>query len=212
MPITELALLRLSSNVTIDDVRAKLAHAKKVMQDYTGRTFYYFQQTEDPTYIYIIGEWDSLDQHMNHFIPTKENQAVLVGLEDMLSVEWLLHFDASHAELPLPKTEAEKAKAKAGELVISIVRHSVRAAAKDAFEQTFEANKHYVQDYLTEGMMGGGWRVDKKDGKEEWVLICPYTSVQQHLDFAQTPEFEKYVRIREHIDGAEIKHAKLLDI
>jgi hypothetical protein len=50
MPITELALLHLTPGTTIDDaaLRSNLSHAKTVLQNYTGRTFYYMQQTEDP--------------------------------------------------------------------------------------------------------------------------------------------------------------------
>jgi quinol monooxygenase YgiN len=214
MPITEIALLHLSPDVSSEnaDLRKKLAYAKKVMQDFTGRTFHYLQQCEDPSYIYIIGEWDSLKQHMTEFIPSEGNQALLLSLKDMLSVEWLLHIDARHADLPLPRTDALKIKAHHGELVISIVRHFVKGGAKEEFRQTFESKKHYLQDYLTEGTMGGGWRVDKEDEKDEWVLLCPFTSVQQHLQFADTDGFQKYGQIREHIDGAEIKHAKFLDI
>ena len=104
MAITEIALLHLSPNVTIldPDLRSALSNAKMIMQRYTNRAFYYFQQVEDPTYIYIFGEWDSLDQHMNQFIPGAENQALLQSLKGLLTVEWLLHIDASHAELPLP--------------------------------------------------------------------------------------------------------------
>jgi heme-degrading monooxygenase HmoA len=214
MTVTELALLRLSPNVTIEDasLRANLLHAKAVMQDYTGRVFYYFQQTEDPTLIYVVGEWDTLDQHMDGFIPSEQNQALLETLKDSVSVEWLLHADVPHAELPLPRSDAERAKALRGESVISIVRHFVKPGAKYTFQQTFESGKQHLQDYLTEGTMGGGWCIDRDDGEEEWVLVCPYASVQQHMDFAETAGFEKYGRIREHIDRAEIKHAKLLDI
>lgn len=214
MPITELALLRLSPNVTIKNaaLRKNLLHAKTVMQDYTGRTFYYYQQTEDPTLIYVVGEWDSLDQHMNGFIPSEQNQGLLESLKDSLSVEWLVHADVPHAELPLPKSEAERAETLRGERVISIVRHFVKPGSKNAFQQTFEDHKRYLQDYLTEGKTAGGWRVDSKDGEEEWVSLSPYASVQQHLDFAKTAGFEKYGRIREHMDGAEIKHARLLDV
>jgi quinol monooxygenase YgiN len=214
MAVTEIALLRLSSNDTLDDanLRAKLAHAKAVMQEYTGRVFYYFHQIEDPTLVYIIGEWDTLDQHMEQFIPSERNQAVLESLKDDLLVEWLLHADVPHTDLPLPRTDVGRARALRGELVISIVRHFVKTDAEDSFQHAFEANRHHLQGYLTEGRMGGGWRIDGEKDEHEWVLLCPYTSVQQHMDFLETPGFEKYGQIREHIDGAEIKHAKLLDI
>jgi quinol monooxygenase YgiN len=214
MSVTEIALLHLSPNVSIkdSDLRSRLAYAKKVMQDYTGRSFYYLQQIEDSSNIYIIGEWGSLDQHMKNFIPSEANQALLQALKDDLNVKWLMHIDASHDSLPLPKSDAEKTKALRGELAIGIVRHFVKSAEMSRFQQTFEENKQYLQGFLSEGTLGGGWRIDNEGGKEEWVLLCPWTSVKQHEDFASTAGFEKYGQIRAHIDGAEIKHAKLLDI
>ncbi|KAF1841119.1 uncharacterized protein K460DRAFT_198817 [Cucurbitaria berberidis CBS 394.84] len=214
MAVTELALLHLSSSLTVenDDLRSKLAHAKNVMQEFTKRTFYYLQQIEDPSYVYIVGEWDSLDQHMHDFIPGKANQAVLESLKDIVSVNWLLHIDAPHAELSMPKTDTEKAKAHSGELVWSIVRHFIKEGEKDGFQQTYGVNKHFLQEYVTEGIIGGGWRVDKDDVKEEFVLICPWTRVEQHSQFAETEGFARYGKIREYITGAEIKHFRLLDL
>jgi heme-degrading monooxygenase HmoA/quinol monooxygenase YgiN len=210
MAITEIALLHLSPNVTIQspDLRLALSNAKTVMQSYTSRTFYYFQQVEDPTYIYIFGEWDSLDQHMNQFIPGAENQALLQTLKDLLTVEWLLHIDASHAELPLPASLPADQK----QVTLSVVRHFIKEGEKNEFQQTFETNKHYLQNYTTQGKLGGGWRVDGTDGKEEWVLLTPWENVEQHYGFAQTEGFTEYGRIRDHINGAEIKHATVLDI
>jgi quinol monooxygenase YgiN len=210
MAITEIALLHLSPHVTIQspDLRSALGNAKTVMENYTGRRFYYFQQVEDPAYIYIFGEWDSLDQHMNQFIPSEENQALLRSLKDLLTVEWLIHIDAPHAELPLPASLPADQES----VTLGVVRHFVKAGEKDEFQQTFETNKHYLQDYLTEGKLGGGWRVDGEDGKDEWVLLTPWKDVEQHYGFAQTEGFTEYSRIRNHIDGAEIKHATVVHI
>jgi heme-degrading monooxygenase HmoA len=214
MTITEIALLLLSSGITLDntDLRSNLSLAKKTMDHFTGYNFYYMQQIEDPAYIYIIGEWDSLDQHMKGFIPGPDNQALLEDLKDLLTVTWLEHIDASHAELPLPKDERRKGQALRGEMVWSIGRHFVKSGEKDAFKETFEENKQYLQEYVTEGRVSGGWRVDKEEGKEEYVLFSPWKSVEQHMGFGKTEGFQKYGRIRKHIDGAEIKHARLLDI
>ncbi|KAH7080612.1 hypothetical protein BKA63DRAFT_247956 [Paraphoma chrysanthemicola] len=214
MSVTEIALLRLSSEASLNDaeLRSKLVHAKTVMQDFTGRSFYYFEQIEDTSKVYIVGEWESLDQHMSSFIPSEANQALLEALKDDLTVEWLLHVDVSHGSLPLPKSESDKAKALRGEAVISVVRHFIKTGEKSNFQQTFEENKQYLQEFLTEGALGGGWRIDKEDGKDEWMLLCPWTNVKQHGDFASNPGFDKYGQIRGYLDGAEIKHAKLLDI
>ena len=210
MTITEIALLHLRPGVTIEDanLRSKLAHAKVVMQDYTERTFYYMQQVEDPALVYIFGEWDSLDQHMNKFIPSAENQELLESLKDLLSVDWLLHINVPHADVPLPTPGTDKRKA----ATYGIGRHFVKNNQRDQFQQTFDAEKHHLQGFVTEGMIGGGWRVDKEDNKEEFTLLTPWTSVEQHYEFAETDGFKEYGRIREHIEGVEIKHARILDI
>lgn len=205
MAITEIAQLRLLPPTTADDasLRSKLAHAKAVMEKYTGRNFLYLQQIEDPSIVYVIGEWDSLDQHMNGFIPAAENQALLESLKDELTVDWLLHLDVAQATLPLLKinTEAD---------VISIGRHFIKSGEKDSFARAFESNKRFLQDYVTEGTIGGGWRVDKEDGKEEFVLFCPWKEMNQHFGFSKTEDFDKYAKIRDNVDGADINHAKLL--
>jgi hypothetical protein len=207
MTITEIALLRMVLGVTTADanLRSNLAHAKEVMQNYTGNTFYYFQQTEDPSYIYVIGEWQSLDQHLDQFIPSAENKLLLDLLKDQLTVEWLLHADVSHSDLSLPKTRAEMNNEHEREAVISLRRYFVKDGQKENFQASFNANKSYLQDFTTGGTVAGGWRIDKEDGKEEWFQICPCISVEQHFEFTKTEGFQKYAH-------AEIKHAKFLDI
>ena len=91
-------------------------------------------------------------------------------------------------------------------------RHFIKDGQRENFQNAFDENQAKLQDYVTEGMIGGGWRVDKEGEKEEWFLMCPWNSVEQHLDFAKTEDFQKYARSEDHLDGADIKHAKLLDI
>ncbi|KAF2654357.1 hypothetical protein K491DRAFT_693887 [Lophiostoma macrostomum CBS 122681] len=212
MTITELALLRLLPPTAVDDasLRQKLANAKSVMEKYTGRKFYFFQQIEEPALLYIVGEWESLEQHMNDFIPSAENQDVLNNLKEELTVEWLIHIDAPHASLPLPTTKIIEGRPVAGSHILSIARLFVSSGDNAKFRETFDANKHHLQYYLTEGGLGHGWRVDKEDAKEEFVLITPWTDVDQHMSFAKTEAFTKYAQIRPFLDGNEIKHAKLL--
>ena len=214
MTLTELALLRLLPSTTADhaSLKAKLANAKAVMEKYTGRTFYILQQIEDPIFLYVIGEWESLKQHMDGFIPSAENQALLEELKNDLTVEWMFHVDAPHAALPLPTLKKSGDGSQAGSHVLSIGRLFIKADDKDKFQETFDTNKHYLQVYLTEGSVGGGWRFDKDDGKEEFAIITPWTDVEQHLSFAKTEDFEKYAQIKPFLDGAEIKHAKLMDL
>ncbi|ORY13538.1 hypothetical protein BCR34DRAFT_265664 [Clohesyomyces aquaticus] len=206
MTITEIALLRLSLNISADDssLRSKLTHAKDVMEGYTGRRFYYLQQVEDPKLLYIIGEWESLDQHMNGFIPSADNQALLECLKDNLSVEWLHHIDAPHSALPLPTADGEPC-------FWSIGRHFIKPGQKEKFKETFENTKQHVQDLVTKGTIGGGWRMETEE-LDEFVLFTPWTDVEQHQAFAKTDGFKEYFKITEYLDHADIKHAKLLEL
>jgi hypothetical protein len=88
MAVTEIALLSVCEGSSIDDagLRSKLTHAKNIMEILASRSFYYFREIEDPSNIYIIGEWDSLEQHMGDSIQGLENQAVLESLKGELGV------------------------------------------------------------------------------------------------------------------------------
>lgn len=214
MTVTEFALLRLSTGVGVQDValRAKLAHAKNVMQAYTRRRFYYFHQIEDPSYIYIIGEWDSLEQHLNHFIPGSENQAVLESLKNDVSVEWLLHINASHADLPLPRTITEREKALCEHSIWSVVRLVIRNDGNNTYQQTQPTSQDCIRDHAIDGKSGGSWRIDKEDNRDELLLLCSCKTVAEDTGAAEIQALEKCSPIQIHINKAELKHLKLLDI
>jgi quinol monooxygenase YgiN len=79
MTISEFALFVLAANVTIDNpsLRTELTHAKSIMQNYTGNSFYFYQQVESPSSVYLFGEWASIDQHVNQFATSPENMAAV---------------------------------------------------------------------------------------------------------------------------------------
>ncbi|KAF2202713.1 hypothetical protein GQ43DRAFT_302885 [Delitschia confertaspora ATCC 74209] len=223
MAVTELALLHIVPPLTASDasLRSKLKHAKTLMESFTGRQFYYLQQIEDPSYIYVLGEWDSVQQHMEGFIPSSDNQGVLESLKGQLEVKWLLHMIAPHSSLPVPRPLPVDRDATAKELkykgkynvspkLWSIERYFIKPGEKQKFEETFEENKHHLQEYVTEGTIGGGWRADAEEGKEEFVLFSPWKSVEAHESFVTTPAHEKYAALRGSLEGVDVRHAELL--
>ncbi|KAF2803564.1 uncharacterized protein BDZ99DRAFT_468104 [Mytilinidion resinicola] len=214
MTLTELALLRLlpPTTSTTPSLLSALSHAKTVMESYTHHHFHMLQQVEDPALIYILGEWDSLAQHMDGFIPSAENQELLKSLDGMVEVVSLVHYDVPLTQLPIPGA------GKGGKGLVSIARHFIKPGQKETFEETFEANKGLLQEYVAPEVCGWGWRVDREkeaDGqgeKEEFVLFSPWESVDAHLRFGKTEAFKRYAGIREWIDGADIKHARVLEL
>jgi len=203
MAVTELALLRLAPNLTLQNpsLLANLRKALKTMASFSCRPFYYLHQVEDPSLIYILGQWESLEQHYNQFIPSKGNQELLEEMKDQISVEWLMHLDVP----------VESVDLKAG--CLSVGRHTVLTEKRDRFLKTFEEKRKYLDEYSTEGTAAGGWKLDKKEGEsEEFVLFAPWKEVQQHMDFAKTDGFKEYGKIREFIEGFDVKHVTVLDL
>lgn len=87
MTVTELAILPITHSLTKEfpalppHLIQKLQTAKSVLEKASGRAFYYFQQVEDTSIIYILGSWESVAAH-REFLPSVENQRLLELLKD----------------------------------------------------------------------------------------------------------------------------------
>ncbi|KAL6245612.1 hypothetical protein RBB50_007611 [Rhinocladiella similis] len=212
MPVTELALLRLRPGTEwpAAELIAHLRKAKSVMESASGFKFCYYRAVEDPDVIFIFGEWPSVEFHMTNFIPSQENQELLELLKDQVTVEWMFHLDIDQTQSPLPWHRR----------VIAVVRHFIADGEKESFQATFQENKHNLEAFIGgSDRVVGGWRIDKGvdpslegELKSEYVLISGWRSVEQHQDFAKTEGFQKYGQIRNHLAGADIKHAVRVDL
>lgn len=211
MPVTELARLSLhpGTEASSPTLLSNLAKAKDVMEEASGFKFRYYHCVEEPNFIFILGAWPSVDFHMQEFIPGQANQELLALLKDQVTVDFMFHLDLDQGVHPLPLSKD----------VIAVVRHFMKEGDKDGFTATFENNKHELESFVrSDRHVVGGWRVDKGydpsvDGEkrtEEFVLFTAWDSVEHHFGFAKTEGFQRYSKIRNHIDGADIKHAKEL--
>jgi len=203
-PVLELASLRLNEGTKVTDeyLLSILRQAKQAMEASSGLgDFLYLQQVEDPAIIYIVGRWPSVAYHYDVFIPSAVNQHILKALADKVSVEWLFHVDVSQNILPFTKAP-----------VTAIVRHFLAPGERPAFDATF-ARYNSPLTNATNSRMEGGWRVDKEEeAKEEWVLFTGWERVEEHTAFGDSEEFKEYAKIKDHLVGAEVKHAVTLHL
>ncbi|ETI27812.1 hypothetical protein G647_00261 [Cladophialophora carrionii CBS 160.54] len=212
MPVTELARLSLQSGTEASSpaLLTNLAKAKEAMKEASGFEFWCYHCVEDPRVIFILGSWPSVEFHMQDFISSQPNQELLALLKDQLTVDWMFHLDIDQVTHPLPLSRD----------MVAIVRHFVKDGDKEAFKSTFEATRYELESFVGKEKVVGGWRIDNgydpsaegENRKEEFVLFTAWDSVEHHDKFANTEGFQKYSQIRNNIDGAEIKHAKLLDV
>lgn len=200
--VVELAKLRLQPDTSLSSVLPKFKHAKEVMEKYSsGHSFYFLQQLEDPSILYIQGAWPSVEFHREQFLPSPENQQVLRELKDDLTVEWMFHIDMDAEKIPIHAH------------TLAVVRHIIKPGEKDAFKQKFEENVPYLSK-VVDGKLAGGWRIDKDNSEEEeWVLFTHWNSREEHAAFGNTEGFMHYGKIRDHLtDGTEVRHAKVIDL
>lgn len=209
MPVTELAIIRLAPGVSIANksFRDKLLRSKEVMENalnLTGRRFVYYQGVEDPQVIYLLGDWQSPEEHWKEFIPSAENQGLLEMLKDDFDIATI---EMYHVDTPIVNVPT-------GTEVMSIGWHRVRAQDKEAFETRFAECKQWLDHYVSQDTKpGGGWRIEKAAGRqeeeeEEWVLFCGWKTVEEHKGFSSTEDFNKYSRIRDFVQEFNVKHGQ----
>ncbi|CRG86966.1 hypothetical protein PISL3812_03979 [Talaromyces islandicus] len=203
MPVTELALLHIkngegiaaASNAAVD---SKLREAMVAQASHANYPAYIFSQVEDASYIYILGGWSSVAAHMDDWIPSSANQEALASLADSVEVVWLQHIDippnASKISIDAP--------------VMAIDRYFIPSTNKSGYEQTFSDTKHHLEEYVAPRSIEGGWRLDStEEGKDEFVLFSAWAAIEDHFKFAESEGFKEFGRIKEFLEGADIKHA-----
>ena len=221
MTVTELAIVPLAQPITKDNpalpesLIQKLKTAKISLESVSGHAFYLFQQIEDPSIVYIVGQWDSVEAY-NKYWSTAENQNSLALLTDDLDTSedrkvtfW--HLDTNIFALDTSSGEKSVFTAPA----ISCNRHFVPIEKKQAFGNKFQEVKGYLEDYTKPFKLVGGWRIEKEAieerDKEEWILFSGFETVDHHMSFVQTGDFPKYRAIVEFVEGFELKHLRAID-
>lgn len=196
-PVTEIALLRLKSNPASASFKALLLDGIKAQAEFSSYPVYLFSQVEDPSVIYLVGGWDSAQQHYEDWIPSATNQGIMERLSGEMEVMGLLHVDGDAVRQRELLAEAP---------VVAVGRYVVSAEKREGFDRVFEGMQHRLENATMPLPIFKGWRVEKEEGKEEFVLFSGWTEMQQHLDFAQSEGFQEYSKIKEYTDSSEVKH------
>jgi hypothetical protein len=160
MPVLELALLSVLTSEPneieqqLEAVKPILHRAKLAIENHSKRpnAFRYLRSMSHPERIYVLGEWDSVEDHVRNFVPGEENQNALKELEDKVRMEWIGHFDVDLEDViqgPLRGGELEEGMA--------IERWYLESDKRDAFDKRWREWKAEKMTQLEEKVIGG-WR------------------------------------------------------
>ncbi|KAL8286009.1 hypothetical protein RB597_002885 [Gaeumannomyces tritici] len=189
MAITELALLRLSGKETLATMRPFLQRIKDVTEAWTRRpgTVRYFQQADDARAIYLVGQWTSLSEHMDGFIPSAGNQALLQEGAGRFAIEAFLHFEAA-----MPRGDLGTG--------VCVVRNFCKLGAREAGSgQAMEKAAELISGHTSPV---AGWRVDvpEHEAMEEFVICGWPADGTDHLR-------RYHDAVEGWVDRIEAKHA-----
>jgi hypothetical protein len=246
MPVTEITLLKLTPSTTVQSQALISFLTKKrasIESHHTSNTLasttvYFFQQIEDPTCLYSIAQWESVEEHTNDLCEVGVEEEENLEAKKLVEVVWMAHvgfeqpqsgsdgynLDVDRSDLP----SLSLSSILSGAPVISIGRHTVAAERRSSFAETFGHVRHHLDEHVSwkDKPIGGWKKVDHKDSaggssadanlnwkdSEEWILICPWKAVEEHQDFAKTPGFGEYRKIAEFVDEFDVKHARRLEL
>ncbi|RHZ54379.1 uncharacterized protein CDV56_106056 [Aspergillus thermomutatus] len=195
-PVTKIALLRLKCEPPSASFKTLLLEGIEAQAKFSSYPVRLFSQVEDPSLIYLVGGWDSAQQHYD-WIPSATNQGIMERLSKEMEVVWMFHVDGDAARQGELLTEAS---------VVAVGRYFMTAEEKEGFKRVFEETQHHLEGFTKPLPVFKGWRIEKEEGKEEFVLFSGWTEVQQHFDFARSEGFQEFSKINEYVDSAEIKH------
>lgn len=197
MPVTELAILRLTTSTYEDPTEfyRNLKRAREVQEKASGYPAYYYRQMEDPFYVYIIGMWDSVEAHLN-FLPHEENQAMLqlIRPQIVLNELTMFHIDQSIRE----KRDIFTSN------IINVIRYTVdhEPSRTRASTKPIKVPKYAV----------GGWAITEDVGdplgaghREEFVLFSGWASKRDAIIPTPADMFK-------HPLIVETKHAERIEL
>ncbi|USP76579.1 uncharacterized protein yc1106_03853 [Curvularia clavata] len=145
--------------VTQLPVRAKL---------HTGSQFY--NCTDDPALIYILGIWPSLEAHVE-FLASPSRDDILGPQEGLLQFGWTVHVDmGGMSSLPLDAP------------ILAIERIRVSEECTQAFDQAAERHAQELRGSHP-FKVAYGWRCDAGPKNQEALIFSGWQIAQAHVNF-----------------------------
>lgn len=201
MPVTELALLHTKKQLSPQ--HSTLCQAQQAQKDFSTYPVDFLVPLNDSSSrIYLLGGWDSPEQHYEEWIPSSTNQEILRSLQDDVEVEWMFHVDVSPGTAGLGRlisTCMKKAmKAESSAYVVSLVECSVKGGKRADFGRVFETLELRVR---ASGLFCGGWKVE---GDEDvFIIFCAWRDDEGRAWLAESEEFGVMKGLA---DDVQVKH------
>jgi hypothetical protein len=164
MAVTEVALLHVrGGKPPSPTLIANLHKGKNNQQMFSGRPAYFLTQVGDPSYIFLLSGWDSVEQHCGQWIPSSTNKDLMKQLQDEIEVLWMFHVDIGSEQDNGGRGRIPSFDNRA---TIAMTRFTIKTGRKHSFGEALNTVKHCISVFTKPRHLYGGWRIDREKGDE----------------------------------------------
>lgn len=96
--------------------------------------------------------------------------------------------------------------------VLSVAHSTISKSKREYCSKCFDAIKHLLQGYVTEGSIAYGWKQEESEDTDEFVIFAPWKEVAQHLAYAEGEGYDQVLKITEFVAEANTKYVMVLEI
>jgi hypothetical protein len=165
---------------------------------------HFYVQDEDPSYIYLLGGWDSVVEHLEAWIPSQTNQELLTALKDEIEVVWMFHveeidyFELLGVNLGMGKTEKQRNLVGSSEpeiTRISFGRYLINERSDREIASLLGARLATITASAERTCVLAGWRIDREEDGRELILLM------SGVESFESTRMENLIRRREVRSG-----------
>ncbi|KAJ5261122.1 hypothetical protein N7478_011717 [Penicillium angulare] len=170
MPISEIGLLKLKPSYTIKDpeLQTRLTEVQNGLHEFTYHKFYFFEQVEDPSFIYLLGHsWKERVKVMSKYF----------------EFQWMAHYDFLIEDLNLDLD------LDIGQGVLEVMRFSMGEDEKESFADKVTKVRSGF-DGATDAKVLNGWKVDVNRDKEEYVELVAWRDLRAREEFVNVKGYD----------------------
>lgn len=203
MPILEVCQLKIKPHLCNSDpsLLAALQKARTELREKVVDTeSRFYRCIEDPTLIYILGVWPSLDRH-KEFLTSPYKDEILDSQDELFDFQWIIHTNLNDPSMKAVPIQAP---------VMGIARLMIKPERVEAYQAIVDKYGAFVEEGTRPYKGFVEWRIDCEEGKFEQVFLTGWQAEGDHAEFTKKTreEHPEYAGVRDKYEGMDVKHAR----
>lgn len=202
MSILEICQLKIKAHLSHDhpSLLVALQKARAGLRDKVINTqSHFYRCIEDPSLIYILGLWPSLDRH-KEFLASPHKREILDEQDELFDFQWIIHTEIQGGMESIPLQAP----------VLGIARLFIKKEGVSAYQAVVDKYRNVIEMGSEPYKPFAAWRVDCENGNYEHLIITGWQQEGDHGIFTRKTgeEYPEYAGVRENYEGMDVRHVR----